>query len=126
MKARELKIRKGLWVAASLLMFGVCWLYPMYFSKEGTYPLGKAWSDFFRDCLLNFYGVPGTGKTLNDWLPLLFLSSVFGILAALVGFAVQALAVIVQEWNAQPGAPPNGGPAAPSSSSEASGEGRHR
>ena len=104
MNIAKFKAKKGLWAAASLLTFCVCWLYPMHFGKEGTYPLGRLWPDFFRG-------------NLDYWLPLTFFSVLFGVLAALFGFAVQALVVIVQRQKAQPGAAPNGDPAAPSGNS---------
>lgn len=66
----------------------------MHFGKEGTYPLGRLWPDFFRG-------------TLEYWLPLLLFSLVFGLLAALVGFTIQALIVLLQTWNAQRGEAPN-------------------
>jgi hypothetical protein len=112
MNAIKFKTKKGLWMTASILMFGVCWLYPMHFGKEGTYPLGRLWPDFFRG-------------NLGYWLPLAFFSVVFGFVALLVGFAVQASVAFMQRRNAEPGAPPNGGPAMPLGSSGVT-EGRQR
>ena len=100
MNLTKFKANKGLWVSVSIVTFGICWLYPMHFGKEGTYPLGRLWPDFF-------------GGNLEYWLPLGFFSLVFGVLAVLVGFAVQALVVLVLTRNAQPSAAPNGGPGTP-------------
>jgi hypothetical protein len=100
MNLTRFKTKKVLWVATSIFAFGICWLYPMQFGKEGTYALGKLWLDFFRD-------------PSESWLPLAILSVVFGVLGGLVGFAVQALVVIVQRRKAQLAAAPNGGPIAP-------------
>ena len=97
MSLKKFKANKGLWAKGSIVTFGICWLYPMHLDKEGTYPLGRLWPDFFRG-------------HLEYWLPLALLSLVFGVLAVLVGFAVQALVVLVLARNAQPDAAPNVGP----------------
>src|SRR3981081_3392190 len=103
MNLTSFKTKKALWVATSILAFGICWLYPMHFGKEGTYPLGKLWLDFFRD-------------PAESWLPLAFLSVVFGVLGGLVGFAVQALGVLLQRRRAQLAAALNGGATSPGNS----------
>ena len=49
--------------------------------KDGSYPLGRLWLDFVRG-------------TYDAWLGLAILSLVFGVAAALVGFALQALVAV--------------------------------
>jgi hypothetical protein len=81
---KRFKTNKLLWGLTSLIVFLLCWLYPMHFGKEGTYPLGRLWFDLFG------------GSEHGTWVIVAILSGIFGIFAALFGFAVQALVVLVQ------------------------------
>jgi hypothetical protein len=103
MKLRRFRIKKGLWGTVSFLVFLFCWICPMSFDKGACYAPIRLWLDLQR---------------VSDLWEVAILSVQFGAFAALIGFTVQALVVILTSRNAEPGPAPNGGPAKPFGNSE--------
>jgi hypothetical protein len=90
MRYRRFKTNRTLWIVFSIPAFVACWLYPCVYDKGGSPLLGRLWLDVLHG-----------RQDFSLWVFLAVISVIFAAFAALVGYAVQALIVVLRNRKTQ-------------------------